>query len=292
ALQKHGAPVYVRHQIVHNERVVENLKAKGAIFVREVDEIPVGAVAIYSAHGVARVVEASARERRLQVIDATCPLVSKVHKEGRRYAEQGYDVILIGHVGHPEVTGTLGQIDAPVQVVSTESDVDDLVVSDPDKVAFVTQTTLSLNDTRGVIAALRARFPAIVGPDTRDICYATQNRQNAVLDLAAEADMILVVGAQNSSNSNRLKEIGEQAGLPSYLIDDATHLERAWFDDVRRVGITAGASAPEELVQEVIARLRRWFDVSERPLSGIREDVHFKLPSDLTTLEPAQSEVA
>ncbi|GGY46177.1 4-hydroxy-3-methylbut-2-enyl diphosphate reductase [Parvularcula lutaonensis] len=281
ALEKYGAPVYVRHEIVHNKRVVDTLRAKGAQFVTEVDEIPLGAVAIYSAHGVARKVEAAASARKLDVIDATCPLVTKVHKEGRRYAARGYDVILIGHVGHPEVTGTLGQIEGTVHVVSDENDVAALEVRDPEKVAFVTQTTLSLNDTRGVIAALKARFPSIIGPDTRDICYATQNRQNAVLDLVGKAEVILVVGAQNSSNSNRLREIGEQKGLPSYLIADAEALDPAWFEGVTRVGITAGASAPEILIREVIGRLGEWFDVTETPLDGTEENIHFKLPPAL-----------
>lgn len=284
ALEKYGAPVYVRHEIVHNKRVVESLREKGARFVKEVDDIPVGAVAIFSAHGVARVVEEKSAARRLDVIDATCPLVTKVHKEGQRYARLGYDVILIGHLGHPEVTGTLGQIDGDVQVVGSEDDVATLKVKDPDKVAFVTQTTLSLNDTRGVIAALKTRFPNIVGPDTRDICYATQNRQTAVIGLAEEADVVLVVGAKNSSNSNRLREIGEQKGLPSYLIDDADALDPEWFDGATKVGITAGASAPEVLVREVITKLAKWFDVTERPLDGVEENVHFKLPPSLASM--------
>ena len=285
ALQKYGAPVYVRHEIVHNKRVVDTLRDKGAVFVKEVDEIPVGAVAIYSAHGVARKVEENAELRQLDVIDATCPLVTKVHKEGQRYASRGFDVILIGHVGHPEVTGTLGQIDGVVQVVGTEEDVAALEVRDPEKVAFVTQTTLSLNDTKGVIEALKARFPKIIGPDTRDICYATQNRQNAVIDLAEQADLVLVVGAKNSSNSNRLREIGEQAGLPSYLIADASVLEREWFDGIKKVGITAGASAPEILIREVVAQLSEWFDVTERPMDGVVESVQFKLPASLASVD-------
>ncbi|MEM9810016.1 MAG: 4-hydroxy-3-methylbut-2-enyl diphosphate reductase [Pseudomonadota bacterium] len=285
ALVKYGAPVYVRHEIVHNKRVVDTLRQKGARFVKEVDEVPEGAVAIFSAHGVARKVEAAANGRGLEVIDATCPLVTKVHKEGRRYAGRGYDVVLIGHVGHPEVTGTLGQIDGTVHVVGDEEDVAKLQVADPEKVAFVTQTTLSLNDTRGVIAALKERFPAIVGPDTRDICYATQNRQNAVIDLAERCELLLVVGAENSSNSNRLREIGEQAGLPSYLIADADVLERPWFDGIAKVGITAGASAPEVLIREVVARLNEWFEVTERPLDGAEENVQFKLPESLATIK-------
>ncbi|MEM1381419.1 MAG: 4-hydroxy-3-methylbut-2-enyl diphosphate reductase [Pseudomonadota bacterium] len=281
ALEKYGAPVYVRHEIVHNKHVVESLRAKGARFVEEVDDIPIGAVAIYSAHGVARRVEEAAAGRKLDVLDATCPLVNKVHKEGRRYAAKGYDVILIGHLGHPEVTGTLGQIDGTVHVVGTEEDVENLDVTDPEKVSFVTQTTLSLNDTRGVIEALKARFPNIVGPDTRDICYATQNRQNAVDDLADHADMILIVGSKNSSNSNRLRDLGEQKGLPSFLVENADALDPVWFVAADTVGISAGASAPEELVRQVVERLGEWFDVTERPLDGVDENVHFKLPPAL-----------
>lgn len=292
ALEKFGAPVYVRHEIVHNKRVVDTLRDKGAVFVREVDEIPVGAVAIYSAHGVARVVEGASAERKLDVIDATCPLVTKVHKEGRRYAARGFDVVLIGHLGHPEVTGTLGQIDGRVQVVGTEEDVAKLQVEDPEKIAFVTQTTLSLNDTREVIAALKERFPAIVGPDTRDICYATQNRQNAVITMVDQADVILVVGAKNSSNSNRLREIGEQKGVPSFLIADADALDPNWFSLASKVGITAGASAPEVLIREVIERLAQWYDVTERPLDGVAEDVHFKLPPSLAGMREGSSPAA
>lgn len=292
ALMKYGAPVYVRHEIVHNKRVVETLRAKGAKFVKEVDDIPVGAVAIFSAHGVARRVEEAANGRKLDVLDATCPLVTKVHKEGRRYAAKGYDVVLIGHLGHPEVTGTLGQIDGTVHVVGTAGEVADLEVNDPQKIAFVTQTTLSIDDTRGVIEALKKRFPAIIGPDTRDICYATQNRQNAVADLADEADMILIVGAKNSSNSNRLRDLGEQKGLPSYLIDDAEALDPAWFGNAKKVGISAGASAPEELVREVIAKLGTWFDVQERSLAGADENVHFKLPPALADVRREAAPVA
>ncbi|NNU15690.1 4-hydroxy-3-methylbut-2-enyl diphosphate reductase [Parvularcula sp. ZS-1/3] len=284
-LRKYGAPVYVRHEIVHNKRVCDTLRAKGAIFVKEVDEIPVGAIAITSAHGVAKKVEANAALRQLDVIDATCPLVTKVHKEGQRYVSRGYEVILIGHLGHPEVTGTLGQIDGQVHVVGTETDVAELEVSDPEKVAFVTQTTLSLRDTRGIIDALKTRFPAIIGPDTRDICYATQNRQTAVVDLASRAELLLIVGAQNSSNSNRLREIGEEAGLPSYLVADAEALDPQWFEGVSRVGISAGASAPEELVREVVERIGAWHDVTERPLDGTEENIHFKLPARLASLQ-------
>jgi 4-hydroxy-3-methylbut-2-en-1-yl diphosphate reductase len=281
ALQRFGPPVYVRHEIVHNKHVVEQLRRKGANFVDDVDEVPTGAVTVFSAHGVARAVEEAAGERRLHVIDATCPLVTKVHNEGQRYAAKGFEVILIGHAGHPEVEGTMGQIDGRVHLISTADDVAALAPADPDKLAFVTQTTLSVDDTRDVIAALRARFPKIVGPDTRDICYATQNRQTAVRALAREVDLILVVGAQNSSNSNRLREIGAAAGRPTYLIDHAGSLDLAWLDGARSVGITAGASAPERLVQELVGRLGEHYDIDLETLAGIEENVHFRLPAEL-----------
>jgi 4-hydroxy-3-methylbut-2-enyl diphosphate reductase len=281
ALQRFGPPVYVRHEIVHNKHVVEQLRRKGANFVDDVDEVPTGAVTVFSAHGVARAVEEAAGERRLHVIDATCPLVTKVHNEGQRYAAKGFEVILIGHAGHPEVEGTMGQIDGRVHLISSASEVAAIEPADPDQLAFVTQTTLSVDDTRDVIAALRARFPKIVGPDTRDICYATQNRQTAVRALAREVDVILVVGAQNSSNSNRLREIGAAAGRPSYLIDSADSLDRAWLEGASSVGITAGASAPERLVQELVARLAEHYDVDLETLAGIEENVQFRLPPDL-----------
>ncbi len=292
ALAKYGAPVYVRHEIVHNKHVVETLKEQGAIFVEEVDEVPTGAVTIFSAHGVAQKVEDDSQLRDLDVIDATCPLVTKVHKEGQRYVAKGYEVVLIGHLGHPEVVGTLGQIPGTVHVVSEPEDVETLTVSDPDRVAYVTQTTLSVNDTRDVITALKARFPNIVGPDTRDICYATQNRQTAVLELAKECDLLLVVGAHNSSNSNRLREIGEQLGVPSYLIPDADAMDPAWLDGKERVGITAGASAPETLVQGVITRLREDYDVTVETLKGIEESVHFKLPAVLADVPQVEGSIA
>jgi 4-hydroxy-3-methylbut-2-en-1-yl diphosphate reductase len=281
ALERYGSPVYVRHEIVHNKHVVETLKSKGARFVDEVDEIPEGAVTVFSAHGVADSVEGAARERDLRVIDAACPLVTKVHKEGQRYAARGFEVVLIGHEGHPEVEGTMGRINGPVHLISAVEDVARLAPADPDKLAFVTQTTLSLDDTREVIEALRQRFPKIVGPDTRDICYATQNRQSAVRKLAAEVDVILVVGAENSSNSNRLREIGAATGVPSYLIDSAAALEWAWLDHAASVGITAGASAPELLVQQVIGKLAGRYAVTVETLDGIAENVHFRLPPEL-----------
>jgi 4-hydroxy-3-methylbut-2-enyl diphosphate reductase len=281
ALERFGRPVYVRHEIVHNKHVVETLKSKGARFVDEVDEIPRGAVAVFSAHGVAEAVELAARERGLRVIDATCPLVTKVHKEGQRYAANGFDVVLIGHAGHPEVEGTMGRIRGRVHLIGSVEDVARIEPSDPSRLAFVTQTTLSVDDTRDIIAALRARFPGIVGPDTRDICYATQNRQTAVRALAREVDLILVVGAQNSSNSNRLREIGEAAGTPSYLIESAEKLDPAWLKGVRTLGITAGASAPELLVQDLIRMLGEHYVVQVEVLAGIEENVHFRLPPEL-----------
>ena len=281
ALEKYGAPVYVRHEIVHNKYVVETLRARGAIFVEEINEIPTGAVTVFSAHGVAKKVENGALVRDLDVIDATCPLVTKVHKEGRRYAEKGYDIVLIGHIGHPEVEGTLGQIPGAVHVLCEAAQVEQLEVADPDRVAFVTQTTLSVNDTKDVIAELKKRFPNIIGPDTRDICYATQNRQTAVIAMVKQADLLLVVGAKNSSNSNRLREIGELSGVPSYLIEDASMFDPAWLDGVKTVGITAGASAPETLVQETIARLKNYRDVTVETLDGVEENIHFKLPREL-----------
>ena len=236
ALKKYGPPIYVRHEIVHNRHVVEDLRTRGAVFVDELDEIPPGAMTIFSAHGVAKRVEELAAERGLPVIDATCPLVAKVHNEGRRYAAQGREIVLVGHAGHAEVEGTIGQIPGKVHLVQTVEDVAELEASDPERLAYITQTTLSVDDTRGIIAALKPAFPAIIGPDVRDICYATQNRQHAVRELAKAVDMILVVGSRNSSNSNRLREIGEELGKPSYLIDDASHLEPEWFDGVARSG--------------------------------------------------------
>ena len=281
ALRTHGAPVYVRHEIVHNRRVVDGLRAKGARFVEEVEDIPEGAVAVFSAHGVARKVVDEAGVRGLRAIDATCPLVSKVHNEARRSARSGHEVVLIGHPGHPEVEGTMGQVPGKVHLVSDQADVATLDPADPEKLAYVTQTTLSVDDTREIIAALKKRFPGIRGPDLKDICYATQNRQTAVQRLADRSDAILVLGADYSSNSNRLREISEEAGTDSYLIPDAGSLDPAWLDGVRTVGITAGASAPEELVQELITRLGSLFDVTVTELDGIEENVSFRLPREL-----------
>jgi 4-hydroxy-3-methylbut-2-enyl diphosphate reductase len=284
ALKKFGPPVYVRHEIVHNKYVVESLKAKGARFVENVDEIPDGAVAIFSAHGVSKEVEREAADRNLPVIDATCPLVTKVHNQGKRYVGQGRTVILIGHAGHPEVEGTMGQIPGTVVLVQTVVDVEKLDIPTDAPVAYVTQTTLSVDDTRDIIAALTGRFSDIQGPDIRDICYATQNRQSAVRDLCEHADLLLVVGATNSSNSNRLREIGEEVGIPSYLIADGSELDPAWLDGVGTVGITAGASAPEVLVNDVIEALRRLRIVDVTTLPGREENITFRLPAEVATL--------
>ena len=277
-------PVYVRHEIVHNKHVVETLKGRGAVFVDETDQIPEGALAIFSAHGVSKEVEREATARKLDVIDATCPLVHKVHNEGRRYAERGFDVVLIGHAGHPEVEGTRGQISGRLHVVGTLADIAALDVEDPSKVAFITQTTLSVDDTRDLIAALRARYPAIIGPDTRDICYATQNRQRAVKEMTRDAGLVLVIGSANSSNSNRLRELAEADGVPSYLIDGPQSLDPAWLDGVACVGLTAGASAPETLVEATLAALARWRTISVEILAGREENVVFKTPERLLEL--------
>jgi 4-hydroxy-3-methylbut-2-enyl diphosphate reductase len=283
AIEKYGPPIYVRHEIVHNRHVVERLRAKGAQFVDEIDEIPPGAVTIFSAHGVASAIETRAEERGLPVIDATCPLVSKVHIEGQRYAaNQGREIILIGHAGHPEIEGTMGRITGKVHLISKPEEVSRLNVSDPEKLAFITQTTLSVDDTRAVIEALKARFPSIVGPDTKDICYATQNRQRATLELAKIVDVVLVVGAPNSSNSNRLREIAAEFGVPSYLIEDANALDPRWLNGVSAVGITAGASAPDELVEQLVERLREMDEIEIERLSGVTENVRFRMPSQLT----------
>jgi len=281
ALAQFGPPVYVRHEIVHNRHVVDTLRAKGARFVEHLREVPAGAITIFSAHGVAKAVEQDADARDLHVLDATCPLVAKVHGQGKRYVRQGRTVILVGHAGHPEVEGTLGQIPGPVILVQTPSDVDAIDLPPDTPVAYVTQTTLSVDDTRGVITALEKRFTDIVGPDVGDICYATQNRQSAVRDLAKVADLILVVGAKNSSNSNRLREIGIESGKASYLIADASELDAEWLRGADTVGITAGASAPEALVQDVIAALVRHGASEVTVLPGIEEHVEFRLPAEL-----------
>ena len=281
ALALHGAPVYVRHEIVHNRHVVEKLRSKGAIFVDELSDIPAGAMTIFSAHGVARAVEEEAAERGLPVIDATCPLVTKVHNQGRRYVTAGRTIVLIGHAGHAEVEGTIGQIDAPVHLVSTPADVATLPIDRSTPIAYVTQTTLSVDDTRSVIAALHEAFEDVAGPDIADICYATQNRQSAVRDLCRVADMLIVVGAENSSNSSRLREIGVELGLPSYLVADGDGIDPAWFEGVSAVGLTAGASAPDELIEHVIAAMRRLGPVEVSALDGVEEKIEFALPREL-----------
>ena len=282
ALEKYGEPVYVRHEIVHNRHVVEALKSKGARFVEELDEVPDGAVTIFSAHGVPQSVVKDAEARRLPVLDATCPLVSKVHSQGKRYVGQGRTLVLIGHAGHPEVEGTMGQVGAPVHLVQSEADVEALTVAIDTPVAYVTQTTLSIDDTRGVIAALKRKFMDIIGPETTDICYATQNRQQAVRELCRVADVILVVGAKNSSNSNRLCEIGKEEGKPSYLINDGSELDPAWIKGHNTIGITAGASAPEALVEHVIDALRAINPETEvTQMHGKKEHIEFRLPAEL-----------
>jgi 4-hydroxy-3-methylbut-2-en-1-yl diphosphate reductase len=281
ALVKYGAPVYVRHEIVHNRHVVESLKAKGARFVEDLDEVPEGAVTIFSAHGVPRKVEDEARLRSLPTIDATCPLVTKVHIQGRRYIAQGRILIFIGHAGHPEVEGTLGQIDGELHLVGNEEDVEKLAIPPGTPIAYITQTTLSVDDTRSVIAALHRRFSDVAGPETRDICYATQNRQTAVRELSRIADVLIVVGARNSSNSNRLREIGEEAGLPSYLVADKSEIDPDWVRDASVVGVTAGASAPEIVVEQVVRTLMGIAPSEVSTLDGPTETVSFRLPAEL-----------
>jgi 4-hydroxy-3-methylbut-2-enyl diphosphate reductase len=281
-LARYGEPVYVRHEIVHNRHVVENLAAKGARFVEDLSEIPDGARTIFSAHGVPQSVVGEARSRGLPVLDATCPLVTKVHLQGKRYVGQGRALILVGHAGHPEVEGTMGQVGGPVFLVSKEEDIAKIDLPSDTPVAYITQTTLSVDDTRSVIAALKQRFTNIVGPETSDICYATQNRQAAVRALSEIADVILVVGAKNSSNSNRLQEIGREHGVPSYLIADGGELDPAWVRDAKVVGVTAGASAPEELVRGVVEALGRIGDIEVSQMEGAAEaDIEFRLPAEL-----------
>jgi 4-hydroxy-3-methylbut-2-en-1-yl diphosphate reductase len=280
ALEQYGAPVYVRHEIVHNGRVVEDLKARGAIFVESLADVPRSAPTVFSAHGVSRAVERQAGRRNLKVLDATCPLVSKVHAHAGRYVEEGRALILIGHAGHPEVEGTIGRVDAPVHLVQNASDVAALSLADDEPVAYVTQTTLSVDDTEAIIAALKRRFSNLVGPETKDICYATQNRQAAVRALGRLVEVILVVGAKNSSNSNRLREIGAQAGVPSYLIANKDELDLDLVRGANTIGLTAGASAPEILVEEVIEALRGLGPVDVAVLPGVQENVEFRLPLD------------
>ena len=289
ALDIYGPPVYVFHEIVHNLHVVEGLQTRGAVFIEDLDAVPTGSVTIFSAHGVSTAVVDKARQRKLQVIDATCPLVTKVHLQAQQYSKRGYEVIIIGHIGHEEVEGTMGSVEGRVYVVSTIEDVGALKVENPDKLAYVTQTTLSIDDTRDVIEALKKRFPTIQGPELDDICYATQNRQNAVKALADEVSLLLVVGARNSSNSNRLREVGKQHGLPAYLIQDETELDKSWFEDIKKVGITSGASTPEVLVQRVLDRLATFGVESTREMDGTRETTTFRLPKSLTLKKAEQT---
>ena len=286
ALETFGAPIYVRHEVVHNRFVVDGLRERGAVFVDELDEVPDGATVVFSAHGVSQAVRAQAAARHLRVFDATCPLVTKVHMEVARHAKAGRDVVLIGHAGHPEVEGTLGQwnraqTDGEIHLVETPADVAKLEPRHPDNIAYSTQTTLSIDDTKAVIAALRAKFPAIQGPRHDDICYATQNRQDAVRKLAGVCDLVLVVGSPNSSNSNRLRELAQKQGVDAYLIDGAQDIRREWLDGRDRIGVTAGASAPESLVQGVVARLREWGAGNVNSLAGDPENMTFALPKEL-----------
>ncbi len=281
ALARYGAPIYVRHEIVHNRSVVEDLRAKGAVFVEELDEVPAGSTVIFSAHGVAQAVRREAEARGLNVFDATCPLVTKVHVEVAKMLAAGLEVVMIGHRGHPEAEGTMGQAEQGMHLVETLDDVARLAVRDPSRLAYVTQTTLSVDDARSIVAALKARFPAIRGPKKDDICYATQNRQDAVKVMAPQCDVVIVVGSRNSSNSNRLREVAEQAGAAAYMVDGAADLRPEWVAGRQRVGVTAGASAPEVLVQAVIARLGELGAREVRALEGIQENVVFSLPRAL-----------
>src|SRR5688500_1653679 len=281
ALELFGAPIYVRHEIVHNKYVVDDLRAKGAVFVEELDEVPAGATVIFSAHGVSQPVRAEAERRGLKVFDATCPLVTKVHVEVTRLLKAGYESVMIGHRGHPETEGTMGQAVRGMYLVETVADVASLSVKNPDKLGYVTQTTLSIDDARAIVAALKARFPAIRGPKKDDICYATQNRQDAVKFMAPQCEVVIVVGSANSSNSNRLREVAEHIGAQAYMVDSAADLRAEWIEGKSRIGVTAGASAPESLVNELVERLKALGAKSVRPLEGISETVVFSLPRAL-----------
>ncbi|MEB3735085.1 4-hydroxy-3-methylbut-2-enyl diphosphate reductase [Halopseudomonas pachastrellae] len=289
ALDVFGPPIYVRHEVVHNKFVVEDLRSRGAVFVEEIDQVPDDVIVIFSAHGVSQAVRQQAEDRGLKVFDATCPLVTKVHMEVTRYSRDGRECILIGHAGHPEVEGTMGQYDASnggaIYLVEDEDDVARLSVRDPQRLAFVTQTTLSMDDTAKVIDALRARFPAIDGPRKDDICYATQNRQDAVKQLAAECDVVLVVGSPNSSNSNRLRELSERMGTPAYLIDGASEIQAAWLQGVGKIGVTAGASAPDVLVRQVIEHLHAQGATGAEELAGKEENIVFSVPKELRIVD-------
>jgi len=290
ALERHGAPIYVRHEIVHNTHVVAQLRGKGAIFVEELDEVPIGATLVFSAHGVSRAVRAAARKRGLNVFDATCPLVTKVHVEVAKMRAQGREIVMIGHAGHPEVEGTMGQADGGIYLVGTPEDVDQLEVRDPEHLAYVTQTTLSVDDAALVVVALKRRFPAIAEPKKADICYATQNRQDAVKALAAQVDLVIVVGSRNSSNSNRLREVAERFGVPAYLVEDAAGVDPQWMVGHSRIGLTAGASAPELLVRDVVDCLRQMGAHDVRSLDGVIEEVVFPLPKGLCGPAAAEGE--
>ncbi|HFC8535779.1 TPA: 4-hydroxy-3-methylbut-2-enyl diphosphate reductase [Neisseria bacilliformis] len=282
ALEEFGAPIYVRHEVVHNKFVVDNLREKGAVFIEDLADVPPGATLIYSAHGVSKAVQDEAAARGFRVFDATCPLVTKVHKEVARLDTQGYQIIMIGHAGHPEVEGTMGQLpEGSILLVQTVEDVAALEVADPDRLSHVSQTTLSVDETRDIIAALKARFPNIKSPPKDDICYATTNRQEAVKQLAAECDIVIVVGSPNSSNSNRLREVAAQRGVDAYMVDNASYLRREWFAGKRQVGVTAGASAPEVLVQEVLDTLKAWGHDTLREGEGAEESIVFVLPKEL-----------
>jgi 4-hydroxy-3-methylbut-2-enyl diphosphate reductase len=288
ALQVHGAPIYVRHEIVHNTYVVAGLREKGAVFVDELDQVPAGGTVVFSAHGVSRAVRNEAQTRGLRVFDATCPLVTKVHVEVERMRAQGREVVMIGHAGHPEVEGTMGQTDGGIYLAESVDDVAKLAVGDPDRLAYVTQTTLSIDDAAQIVSALKARFPSIVEPKKADICYATQNRQDAVKFMAPQVDLVLVIGSRTSSNSNRLREVAERFGVSAHLIDSAADVDPAWLAGRRRIGVTAGASAPESLVQALIDRLRALGAERVRVLEGVRENVVFHLPKGLGRLAGAE----
>ncbi len=281
ALKQFGRPIYVRHEVVHNRFVVDNLKKEGAIFVEEIKDVPVGSVVVFSAHGVPKIVREEAKQRGIRVFDATCPLVTKVHKEVEINYKKGRDLIMIGHKGHPEVEGTMGQVDGTVYLVESEADVEKLKVRDATSLAFVTQTTLSVDDTVNVVSALKKKYPGIVGPRKNDICYATQNRQDGVKELAKICDVVLVVGSPNSSNSNRLREVASNLGVAAYMLDDPSQLDEKWFTNDSIVGLTAGASAPEILVQQVITRLKKMGPTDIEELGNTSEDVIFRLPKEL-----------
>ena len=281
ALAVHGAPIYVRHEIVHNKYVVEDLRTRGAVFVDELDQVPTGGIVVFSAHGVSKAVQRDAQQRGLRVFDATCPLVTKVHVEVAKMRAAGREIVMIGHLGHPEVEGTMGQAEGGMHLVESIEDVNALQVRNADSLAYVTQTTLSLDDAAAIVAALKRRFPTIAEPKKADICYATQNRQDAVKFMAPQVDVVIVVGSENSSNSNRLREVAQRFGVPAYLVDRADQLDPGWLQGRRRVGVTAGASAPEVLISELIERLKQLGAVSVRPLEGVQEKVVFPLPKGL-----------